>query len=71
MSEPMNYGLQTLEAISEPYLWRYGSLAEAQKSAEDLCERHRVKVIVFEILGTWEPATVWRNSGPQIDNVVS
>lgn len=55
----MGYGISPLLNISEAYIWKFDNLDDAKEQALKIAQKHHVDVIVFQIIGTYKPATVW------------
>ena len=55
----MSYGIEPKGKIDAAYRWQYEKLGEAKTKALELCEKHHVPVVVYEILGRYTPTTHW------------
>ena len=58
----MDFGIQALGAISGAYAWRFENFGDAKAQALELAQEHHVEVIVFQIIGSFKPTTVWTGS---------
>jgi hypothetical protein len=58
----MKYGIHALEPVGEAFVWKWADLEQAKNEALRLSHKHKVRVIVFEIVGTYHPTVTWEES---------
>lgn len=58
----MKYGIHALDAVDEAFAWLWDDLEHAKNEALRLSHKHKARVIVFEIIGTYHPTVTWEES---------
>jgi hypothetical protein len=59
----MEYGIQPFSKINGAFVWRFSDLEAAKAQALKLAEEHHTEVMVFQIVGTFKPTTIWVRCG--------
>jgi hypothetical protein len=55
----MKYGIYVLGEVLEAHTWKYLNKEEAMETAKYLSEKHKVNIIVFEIIGQYTIESSW------------